>query len=81
MSNGARYSYKNGSIETNENVPMPVGIYKNTTVVDFQIDYSKTINIAKALNGYEPTDFWIEDSELDDGIVYFEVTMNCSRKI
>lgn len=74
LSNGARYSYKNGLLETDENSPMPVGIYKNATVVDFQIDYSKTINIAKALNGYKPTDFWIEERELDDGIVRFEVT-------
>ena len=73
LSNGALYSYKNGIIDTKEDYPMLIGKYKNATVIDFQIDYSKTINIAHALNGYIPTDYWIENRETDDGTVYFEV--------
>ena len=60
LSNGALYSYKNGIIDTKEDYPMLIGKYRNATVIDFQIDYSKTINIAHALNGYIPTDYAAE---------------------
>ena len=50
-----------------------LGRENGTTLVDFQLDYSKKIDIAKALDGYEPTDLWLENLEDDSGNYVIEI--------
>lgn len=63
-SNGASYSYLNGSTNTYKEGGMQ---YKSeslgTTLIDFQLDYSKKIDVARALHGYEPIKLWLENRE------------------
>lgn len=78
MSNGALYSYANGGVNTKEGMNLSVGKNSNGTLIDFQIDYSKKIDVAKALNGHKLCDFWLEDRELDGGEICFEVKRDSS---
>ena len=66
-SSGARFEYQSG--ETKEIVHGDFNFGKNqgTTMIDFAINYSSPIDIARALNGYEPLDFWAESHENDLG--------------
>ncbi len=50
-----------------------LGKNRGTTLVDFQLNYSNPIDIAKALNGYEPLDLWLENLEDTNGNVVIEI--------
>lgn len=71
-SNAAKFCVRDRKITTRTVPGYSVGEFKNTTLVDFQLDVSNTINIMHALNGYEPADFWLEDHETDD-CFYFNI--------
>ena len=73
LSNGAFYEFRHGEVNTGENIALKVGDYNNATLVDFQIDFSNKVDIAKALNGNKPSDFWVEEREIDDGVICFKV--------
>ncbi len=64
---GAVYSCINGSLSTIDNGDFNFGKKVGTTRVDFQLDYSKSIDIVSALNGYKPIDLWLENLENDAG--------------
>lgn len=66
-SSGASYIYNNGSINTTESKELNFGSQHGSTLIDFQLDYKKPIDIGKALGGYEPLDLWLEDRELENG--------------
>lgn len=78
LSNGSSYSYRNEKIDTQDNIEITVGKYKNFTMIDFQIDYSKETNVARALNGHKPSDYWLEEREIEDGEICFEVKKDSS---
>lgn len=78
LSNGAMYSFTDGIVKTRDDIKLNIGKYGNATLVDFQIDYSKETNIAKALNGHKPSDYWVEDRELDEGGICFKVKNDSS---
>lgn len=78
LSNGAEYSFIRGEVHTRDGLETQIGKYKNYTKVDFQIDYSQKTDVAKALNGHKPTDYWLEDRELDEGEICFEVKRDSS---
>ena len=44
-----------------------------TTIIDFQLDYSKQISIAEALNGFTPTNLRIEQFETDQGTLLYKL--------
>ena len=73
LSNGAVYNFSKGEITTKDEQGLIIGKHKNVTMIDFQIDYSKKLDVAKALNGHELCDFWLENHELEDGEVLFKV--------
>lgn len=68
QSNSAKLLYEEGETKTQEISRFNVGRYNNITYVDFQMDYSNQTDVAKALNGYEPLDIWLDehDSEVDE---------------
>ena len=66
-SSGALYTYSDGNEKWIDSGCFNLGREKGTTMVDFQLDYSKPIDVARALNGYEPYDKWTEDHENDKG--------------
>ena len=70
-SNTAVFSSINGEVQTKTTEKYNAGNYKNATLVDFQMDIARPIDIAKALNGHEPSDFWLEDHEVDDKLYFF----------
>lgn len=63
---GATYQKEYDEIKTVLNGDFNLGKSLGTTLVDFQFDYSKPIDVTTALNGYYPTDFWLEDLEIND---------------
>ena len=75
-SGGATYINDCGKTNTIKCGHFNLGKY-GTTTVDFQLDYSKDINISKALsNGdYQPVDLWLEnlESDNDENIVIINV--------
>ncbi|MDD3172746.1 MAG: DUF4325 domain-containing protein [Herbinix sp.] len=71
---GAVYSFLYDKVKTVESGYMHFGKENGTTLVDFQIDYSKSIDISKALNSYKPVDLWLENRELDSGEFLFKVS-------
>lgn len=44
-----------------------------TTLVDFRLRTDRAIDIARALDGYYPTDLWLEDHEINDDVLLFSV--------
>lgn len=70
-SNTAVFSSINGEVQTKTTEKYNAGNYKNATLVDFQMDIARPIDIAKALNGHEPSDFWLENHEVDDKLYFF----------
>ena len=67
-----------GNITTQKTGNFNLGKVHGTTLVDFQLDYSKEINVAKALNGYMPTDYWLENVESENGDVVIHVASESS---
>lgn len=74
-SSGARYEYENGDIKEVSSGDFNLGVNNETTMIDFLIDYSSPIDIAGALNGYEPVDIWAENYENAAG----DIVINVSR--
>ena len=74
-SSGARYEYENGDIKEVSSGDFNLGVNNGTTMIDFLIDYSSPIDIAGALNGYEPVDIWAENYENAAG----DIVINVSR--
>ena len=70
---GARYEYNNGREKKIISGDFNLGKHNGTTMIDFQLDYSSPIDVAQALNGYVPLDFWIENHENDKGEVVLDV--------
>lgn len=64
---GAVYSCINRNLRTIDTGDFNLGKENGTTRVDFQLDYSKGIDIVSALKGYKPIDFWLENIEDDVG--------------
>lgn len=65
-SNGAKYVNNNGIITPIRAHDFNLGQTNGTTLIDFQFDYNEKIDVVSALNGYKPTDLWIESIECDD---------------
>lgn len=72
-SGGAVYSKNNLETKTIETGHFNLGKKYGTTLIDFQLDYSNKINVAKALGGYMPTDLWLENLENDNGEIEIHV--------
>lgn len=72
-SGGATYVNNSGGENVVTHGDFNFGKSIGTTTVDFQLDYSKNIDISKALTGhnYRYTDLWLEtlESDKDDNIV------------
>ena len=69
-SNGAIYENIDGTITTAKVGGFNLGKSSGTTTVDFQLDYSKDIDIASALTNnsdgiYKGVDLWLENLESD----------------
>lgn len=77
-SNGASYSLIDGKPKCVSKGELNLGKDKGTTLVDFQLDYSKSISISNALPGwnYKFVDFWVEslETDYDDNIVRIVVS-------
>lgn len=65
-SGGARYSYYNGKPNKVVSGDFNLGPRLGTTMIDFRLNYSKPLDIAEALAGYEPTDLFLEAHEDDN---------------
>ena len=72
-SGGARYEYAKGEENVVTLGDFNLGKEYGTTMIDFQLNYSSPIDIAKALNGYEPLDFWLENHENENGDIILDV--------
>lgn len=72
-SGGAVYKKQNGNIRTVDTGHFNLGKLHGTTIVDFQLNYSHKINVASALNGYEPIDLWLEELETESGDILVSV--------
>lgn len=72
-SGGACYRYDNEQEETIESGDFNLGKNNGTTMIDFQLDYSSPIDIAQALNGNVPLDFWLESHENEKGDITLDV--------
>lgn len=77
-SNGATYENTNGTITTAKQGGFYLGKSNGTTTVDFQLDYSKDIDIASALTGYNYNyvDLWLEnlESDIDENIINIKIS-------
>lgn len=80
-SNGATYENTNGTIETAKRGGFYLGKSNGTTTVDFQLDYSKDIDITSALTNssgcaYNSVDLWLEnlESDTDENIVNIKIS-------
>lgn len=69
-SNSAIFRCFGKKVETKKVQSYIAGDFSNATLVDFQLDISSSIDIASALNGYEPMDFWLEEHEIDDSLYF-----------
>lgn len=72
-SGGARYEYDSGDEKTIISGDFNLGKANGTTMIDFQLDYSVPIDVAQALNGYIPLDFWLENHENDQGEIILDI--------
>jgi len=72
-SGGARYEYDRSTEKTILSGDFNLGKDNGTTMIDFQIDYSSPIDVAQALNGYVPLDFWLEKHENDRGDIILDI--------
>lgn len=72
-SGGARYYYTRGNERTVISGDFNLGKEHGTTMIDFQLDYSRPIDVARALNGYEPLDLWIENRENEKGDIILDI--------
>ena len=72
-SGGARYVFDCGDEKTISSGDFNLGKENGTTMIDFQINYSAPIDIAQALNGYVPLDFWLENHENDSGEIILDI--------
>ena len=71
---GAKIINNNGTILSINSGDFNLGKQNGTTLIDFQFNYDKTVDVVKALNGYRRTDLWLENLETDnDDIV--EITI------
>lgn len=70
---GAVYLNDNKRIRTIPEGHLNLGREHGTTLIDFQLNYSNEIDVAKALNGYRPTDLWLENLETENGEVVISV--------
>lgn len=75
---GAVLDRQGNNIRTISNGDFNLGKSSGTTFVDFQLDYSRKIDVAKALNGYEPIDLWLENLEDDSGNYIIEIAKESS---
>jgi anti-sigma regulatory factor (Ser/Thr protein kinase) len=64
---GAAYSSVKNEVNTSKEGDFYFDGKHGTTAVEFELDYSKPIDVTKALKGYTPTDLWLENRELDNG--------------
>lgn len=72
-----QYSWQVDHDRTYSKVPYP-SLDHNSTTVDFQLDYTSTIELAEALGGYEPTNFRLEEIEDESGNVLFQLSEKAS---
>ena len=72
-SGGARYQYLNDMESTVASGDFNLGKEHGTTMIDFQLDYSSPIDVAGALNGYTPIDYWAEQHENAKGEIEIDV--------
>lgn len=68
---GAVYNNKGETVERGE---LNFGKEYGSTFIDFQLDYSKDIDIREALGGHKPQDLWLETRELSDEELVFKVS-------
>lgn len=71
---------KNGILEKFDNGAL-IDSKHAGTIVDFQLDLSKKIDIQsalKSLNGFDGFDFRLDDMWQDDGWLHYDVYQNCS---
>ena len=67
-----------GDLATHKTGNFNLGKAHGTTLVDFQMDYSQEVDVAKALNGYTPTDYWLENAETENGDAVIRVARESS---
>lgn len=72
-SGGACYKYDNEQEKLIKSGDFNLGKSNGTTMIDFQLDYSSPIDVAQALNGYVPLDFWLENHENEQGEIILDV--------
>ena len=72
-SGGACYIYDNEQEKVTKSGDFNLGKTNGTTMIDFQLDYSSPIDVAQALNGYIPLDFWLENHENDQGEIILDI--------
>ncbi len=75
---GAVYMNNNQTVRTIPHGCLNLGKIYGTTLIDFQLNYSNEINVAKALNGYQPIDLWLENFETPNGDIVISVTEQAS---
>ena len=69
-SNSAMFRCMGENVETKGVRRYKAGDFANATLVDFQLDISNSVDIAQALNGHEPLDFWLEGHEIEDSLYF-----------
>lgn len=67
-SGGATYINNNGNVSIVKQGNFNLGRKLGTTTIDFQLDYSKNMDISAALPNYKyvPVDLWLENLETND---------------
>ena len=73
-SGGARYEFINGEEKTIDSGDFNLGKENGTTMIDYQMNYSSPIDVAAALNGYTPMDYWAENHENEKGEITTDIT-------
>ena len=72
VSNGSEFRLDNGVVSTQDKYFDEKFTDRNLTIVDFQLDYSKSIDITKALNrDIGVYDAWLEEHENNEGELHF----------
>lgn len=70
---GARYICENNEIDLSKFNTLQISQENGTTLVDFQLDYSKPADVELALYGHKPVDLWAESFELETGECHLSV--------
>lgn len=72
-SGGAQYTYATDVEKEISSGEFNLGKEHGTTMIDFQLNYASPIDVAHALKGYVPLDFWLDQHEDDRGDILLDI--------